>query len=311
LLDISNEKEVNPTFNDALKHYLDTGSSISDAKHYPLMDLVPSLEKASEDMSFVFISGPSWSGKTQSIYVLDRFSEHPMWLNSLKPSSEPKFYCVLHFVLQPTVNQDIYKAVGPISELLRDAITNDFQNIPYYLVEKLLCFNDFEIDSKFGALITYCKFDKDHIKSLKTANVKKALLKYFKAGLKPSILISTEFIEFYSKIVPWETLAVISELINKRTRNKSLGSAFPSASISPLFVKDFNNELEPVKKPVLVCLDEFTLKDEMGDDLRNTFLRNLIRFVPKLVPILLGTNAKVANMISPISSNLEGSRGGS
>jgi hypothetical protein len=276
-------------------------------QNYPLDELMDFMQTAKNDNSFVFISGPSWSGKTQLVYIFDQYSQHPMWFDSLSNERrQPVFFCVIHIALAGNDKQKIYKAVEPFSNEILSAITSDYRNIKKNIADYVMTSDDFN-DEIFKDFLKTCGLKFKDLLKFRQTNDKESALKYIKANLKKEVIVSTEFIEDYSSFFPWATLAVIKELILKRSRNESMSSDFENRKIRPLLLKDFEDKHLSLSLPALICLDEFSFS--ISKKYRLLLLRNFIRFVPNLIPVLLGTNTRVTNMVSPFSSNFDDSRG--
>lgn len=290
------KRETEPDDLGPLRHYMMTASNVQinlTTEDYPLLDLMTFIQKSSCDGSFVFISGPSWSGKTQLVYTFDQYSKHPMKLDS-----------------QPCVErrgkQMIYKAVEPISKAVLSAITSDFRKVKKNIADYVMTVDDFEEDA--NGFLDNSGLDSKVLLTLKKSRGEESVLKYIKAKLKKEVIISREFIEQYSSYFPWATLAVISELLLKRSGNQLMDSDFEHRKIRPLLLKEFIDK-HSMDLPALICLDEFNFTKT--NEYTLLFLRNFIRVIPDLTPVLLGTNTRVTNMVGNSSSNFDASRGGS
>lgn len=122
-------------------------------------------------------------------------------------------------------------------------------------------------------------------------------MKFFRTEIKSEHHLSSVFIEAYSKICSWELLGVLKLLVEHRMKNG--GSFFREQLFgAALAVSEFNMFVGNIL-PVAVCLDEFFISEDPTVTAPLIFLRNLLRSV-KVVPIVLGTNAKISNLISEL-----------
>lgn len=258
---------------------------------------------------FYFICGPSWGGKTQFIYLLDRYSLHPMKKRDLNDDvvSEPLFDCVLHFVVDDAIHdlfvediQPIYQYQGPSSSALLNAIEEDTERITSVLVSKI---RDLKWSKPLRAIMKAIDCSEEKIKNLKNDE----LSRFLDRKLTENHRLSRAFILNYSEIYSWKSLGVLKSLIAHR-RNLGSDDITEEIDVIPVSLRDFNKFVE-FGKPVLVCLDEFHLSKSPENMFKLTFLRNLLRHAC-VVPLLLGTNASVSNLTHSISTNASHSRGG-
>lgn len=130
---------------------------------------------------------------------------------------------------------------------------------------------------------------------------------YFERVLPTHILTSIKFIEAYSHMHPLRTLGVIKALIQQRIGKQVQVGDVEIAAVDAGEFAQFIKQL-PENLPVVVCLDEFNVSEDLVQSFPLILLRNLLRSCP-VVPVLLGTNSKVSNLVGPHSVNKLGSRG--
>lgn len=119
---------------------------------------------------------------------------------------------------------------------------------------------------------------------------------YISSNLTIECILSDDFIALLTQIYPLESLALLDKLIDKRAKETSLDSSTEIENFQSILLQDFSSKYSNLELPILVCLDEFELSDSSwGNSL--LFFRNLIRLISNLIPVLLGTNAKISNMI--------------
>lgn len=273
-------------------------------QQYPLNEIYDHIRQAASDKSFIFISGPSWSGKTQLIYALDRLSSYPMKVHekTSTPSLDAKFYCVLHLVMEQDTSQIIYQAQNDVSKALLAAVRTDFDGIRPFLADM--------VESGDNRLSTFCKdlgIDGQWFPSVKTAS-RKQILECIEKIFTDLVILSTKFIEYFGKMFMWRSLGILDELIDMRVNRKALDETIPLKPVSPVYVDEFyKKHLASRELPVVACLDEFNLTS-LKSKTELIFLRNLLRSISNLTPILLGTNAKAANLVDEYSVNTTVSR---
>jgi hypothetical protein len=106
----------------------------------PLNTICEELCQASQEKTFSFVCASSWSGKTQLVYILDKFSQHPMRLQnkSITPSSSVKFHSVFHLVMEPeSLSYNIPTARKGFLTALFDAINLDIENIKDMMADRI------------------------------------------------------------------------------------------------------------------------------------------------------------------------------
>lgn len=283
------------------------------------MNIIRQLTASPFTNIFYFICGPSWSGKTQLVYVLDVMAKFRMYCNNsgVNIDTSPSFLCVLHFVVsigQNTLNPDlqtIYKVHGNFSKALVEAIEDDSNKINDALVLEA---EKSELSKSFRNILRMANIEPTEIEAIK--NDKSKLTELFKIRITPDMRISTGFMNALSNFFPWKALGVLHASIEYRISANN--SVFNNEALhdESMLLTDFNGYVEKVSKvsstpkprylPIIICLDEFSTTDGQSQGL--IMLRNLLR-ISYVVPVLLGTNAKVSNLVGATSTNFDYSRG--
>lgn len=238
---------------------------------------------------------------------------------SRQPCASPYFCAVLHFIVGSGTkdvrlyqSQPIYEVHDAASSSLIRAIKKDIEimrNI-FILESQKSPFNE-----DFDSILDFAKINRSTLESVKQDREK--LKDFLDEELTESILVSTKFLELASNLCPWISLGVIKTLIEYRISGGRVVIDHELQATS-LSLADFGNfidqmtEIEVSEKaklrlPVIVCLDEFNLPKNESEALPLVMLRNLLR-ISRVVPVLLGTNARVSNLVGPLSTNFELSR---
>lgn len=298
------DKPPNADAQNALQHYQSAAQLILKGRPEFLPKFIKGLVNSAKSNYFFLLCRPSWSGKTQLIYGLDNFARHPM------PGDAPRldrsklpFDCVFHFVVDvdslTDSSQEIYHAQSSISRALMTALDSDGKQIIPFIASKVYEAN---WSLNFSNLMSMVRVSEAEAKNLDA----KALNKYLKKKITRELSLSATFIEIYSKLNGWKVLSFLKSLIIRR--HSVVDSNFDENIQNQATLLDEFNEFVLAAQPVIVCLDEFNLSGKTHHEVHKmVLLRNLLRKT-NAVPIVLGTNTRVSNLLLPYSANFSCSR---
>lgn len=235
--------------------------------------------KTQSNKPFICIVAPSCTGKTQLAFALDNFSQHP-FAKSLGNTTEsdstesntdeiPFFHSVIHIICGRTNVQDIYGSFL-YSEKFMNLLYEDFMNIKD-------------------------KITKEANESRKPPEWEESQMRMLISG---SSLVDNEDRRMY------RSLGFLRYLIQQRENGDSWakrenGEAKETKDhIAEASLSEFREFIKE-RRPVVVCLDEFSASDHVSLN-QLYFCRNLLREACCVVATM-GTNSKATNL-----SNIDG-----